>query len=81
MTWQGGTRKQADIQLFRRAGIEVGNSVIFQFYPKPIENQLAVLERDFARGRPTREIRKTYFTVNRAGRGYEFAVKSQTYTK
>ena len=47
MTWQGGSRKQADLQLFRKAGIEVGEGVIFHFYPKEIEDRLARLELAF----------------------------------
>ncbi|MFN0050727.1 MAG: hypothetical protein ACKV0T_00960 [Planctomycetales bacterium] len=77
MTWQGGGRKQADLQLFRKAGIDVGGGVIFQFYPKPIEDRLAQLELDYRKRKAT-EIRRTYFAVNRKDQGYEFAVIRQT---
>lgn len=80
MTWQGGGRKQADLQLFRKAGIEVGEGAMFQFYPKATENKLAQLELAY-RNRAAREIRRTYFAVERAESGYQFSVVHQTYLK
>lgn len=80
MTWQGGGRKQADLQLFKKAGVDVGNGTLFQFYPKPAEDQLARLEIDY-RKRRVEEIRRTYFAVNPGGTGYQFAVVRQTYVK
>lgn len=77
MTWQGGGRKQADLQLFRKAAIEVGSGAIFHFYPKPTEDQFARLELEFKQ-RKASDIRRTYFAVNSAGKGYEFAVVRQT---
>jgi len=80
MTWQGGGRKQADLQIFRKAGIEVGAGLIFHFYPKETEDRLARLELAY-RNRAAREIRRTYFSVNPADGGYEFSVAHQTYLK
>jgi len=80
MTWQGGSRKQADLQLFRRAGIEVGTGAIFHFYPKPAEDQLARLEFEFKK-RQAADIRRTYFAVVRADKGYAFNVERQTYIR
>ena len=80
MTWQGGSRKTADIQLFQKAGVNVGNSVIFQFYPANTENMLAHLELNY-RNRKADEIRRTYFDVRPAKTGYEFWVSKQTYLK
>jgi hypothetical protein len=80
MTWQGGGRKQADLQLFRKAAIEVGNGALFQFYPKAAENRLAILERDYKK-RKAEEIRRTYFAVKRVEAGYDFEVIRQTYLK
>ena len=80
MTWQGGGRKQADLQIFRKAGVDVGNGVMFHFYPKEAEDKLARLELDY-RKRAAREIRRTYFAVNRVDKGYEFSVVHQTYLK
>jgi len=80
MTWRGGSRKQADLQLFRKAGIEVGNGVLFHFYPKETEDRLARLELAY-RKRRANDIRRTFFAVNRVEGGYEFAVVHQTYLK
>lgn len=81
MTWQGGGRKQADLQIFRKAGIEVGAGLIFHFYPKETEDRLARLELAY-RNKRANDIRRTYFTVNRAdGGGYEFVVAHQTFLK
>lgn len=78
MTWQGGARRKADQQLFQRAGIEVGQSVMLQFYPPEVEKQLARLELDFKK-RPLAEIRRTAFSTRPAANGYEFFVTNQTY--
>ena len=78
MTWRGGSRKQADLQLFRKAGIEVGTGVIFHFYPKETEDRLARLELAYRKKRAN-DIRRTFFAVKRIEGGYEFAVVHQTY--
>ena len=80
MTWRGGGRKLADLQLFRKAGIDVGNGVIFHFYPKATEDKLARLELDY-RKRKANEIRRTFFSVKSAEAGYEFTVAHQKYLK
>ena len=81
MTWQGGGRKQADIQFFRKAGFEVGEGVMFHFYPKSTEDQLARLELDY-RNRKAKEIRRTFFNVERGDKGgYTFSVSHQTFIK
>jgi hypothetical protein len=80
MTWQGGGRKQADLQIFRKAGIEVGEGVMFHFYPKATEDKLARLELAY-RNRKAREIRRTYFAVEKKADGYDFTVVHQTYLK
>lgn len=80
MTWQGGGRKQADLQLMTKAGINVGNGAILHFYPKTTEDQLARLELDY-RKRRADEIRRTYFSVNRVDAGYAFSVVQQVYLK
>jgi hypothetical protein len=81
MTWRGGGRKQADLQLFRKAGVDVGNGLIFHFYPKDTENRLARKELDY-RNRRANDIRRTFFSVSAAeGGGYEFSVAHQTYLK
>jgi len=80
MTWRGGNRKQADLELFKKAGVTVGNGLIFHFYPKETEDRLARLELAY-RNRTANDIRRTFFAVNREGAGYEFSVAHQTYLK
>jgi hypothetical protein len=78
MTWQGGDRKFADLQLFGKAGLDVpGDAPIFHFYPPDVEAKLAQLERDY-RGRTVSQIKRTYFVVESAGAGsYRFNVVRQ----
>lgn len=79
MTWQGGERKTADLQLFKKANVTVGSGMILQFYPKETENKLALLERNY-KNRRADEIRRTYFAVRFVdGGSYEFHVTRQTY--
>lgn len=80
MTWKGGDRKKADLELFQKARIEVGNGMLFQFYPKDVEETLAQIEFAY-RKRKAAEIRRTYFVVEKAGNGYQFSVTQQTYLK
>jgi hypothetical protein len=74
--WQGRVRKQADLDLLRKAGVEVGEGVVLQFYPKGVEDQLAQLEVRY-RGRQPGEIRVTRFSVVPRGDGYGFKVLAQ----
>jgi hypothetical protein len=74
--WQGQGRKAVDVQLLQRAGIQVGNRPIFQFYPPDVEDALSQLEVRFA-GRQPAQIRSTRFQVVTVGNGYEFRVVSQ----
>ena len=48
--------------------------VVCQFYPKDIENQLAVLEKQQMGSRALRDVKRTVFGVRPAGRGFEFYV-------
>jgi hypothetical protein len=78
-TWQGGKRRQADVELFNKAGVSIGpDTVIFHFYPPETENMLAVRERDY-RNRPVRQIRRTFFLVIPSGEGFDFEVTRQVY--
>ncbi len=78
-TWQGGKRRQADVELFTNAGVAIGaDSIIFHFYPPATENMLALKERDYGK-RPIRQIRRTFFTVVAAADGYDFEVTRQVY--
>lgn len=74
--WQGGNRKDHDMELLQRAGVQVGNKPIFQFYPKQIEDQLVQIEVRYA-GRQPIDIASTRFTVVAAGDGYTFRVLDQ----
>jgi hypothetical protein len=74
--WQGRGRKNSDMSLLRKAGIDVGEGVVLQFYPKAVEDQLAQLEVRY-RGRQPSEIRVTRFGVVSRGDGYGFRVIAQ----
>jgi len=74
--WQGRGRKSSDIALLKKAGIDVGEGVFMQFYPKAVEAQLAQLEVRY-RGRQPSEIRFTRFSVVPKGNGYGFSVLAQ----
>ena len=78
MNWADGSeeRRQADVELFQKAGIDASQSGIMHFYTAEIELRLATIEQEFG-GRPSAEIRQTYFRVRKAGNGYEFFVQSQ----
>jgi len=74
--WEGRLRKASDITLLRKAGVEVGEGVVFQFYPPGVEQQLAELEYRY-RGRSPGEIRVTRFEVVPKGNSYGFKVVAQ----
>jgi hypothetical protein len=60
--WQGRGRKASDVALLKKAGIDVGDGVVIQFYPKQVEATLAQLEVRY-RGKQPSEIRVTRFSV------------------
>jgi hypothetical protein len=74
--WQGRGRKESDMALLAKAGVQVGESVVFQFYPDGVERRLAELEVRY-KGRQPAEIRVTRFTVVPNGNGYDFQVAAQ----
>lgn len=77
MTWQGGDRRAADVQLFAKANVAIrADTLLFHFYPKPVENTLAQLEVEY-RNRTVKQIRRTYFVVEPSGGGYQFLVFRQ----
>ena len=79
MTWQGGDRRSADVELFKRAAVEVrADTAIFHFYPKSTESSLAQLELNY-RNRPVKQIRRTYYAVEPGRNGYQFTVLRQIY--
>ena len=77
-SWQGGSRRQADVKLCEKAGVQAGNRPILHLYPQETEARLAQLERQY-RNRTPEQIRRTYFIVQREGRGYKFVVTRQIY--
>ena len=77
MTWQGGNRRLADLQLLRQAGIDAGTGTLFHFYPPAVEQRLLQLEFEFAKRKPE-QVRRTYFSVRPAGKGFEFFVTRQS---
>jgi hypothetical protein len=74
--WQGGGRKASDIALLKKAGIDVGDNVVLQFYPADVEEKLRQKEVRY-RGRQPAEIRVTRFQVVPSGSGYDFKVIAQ----
>jgi len=80
MTWQGGSRKAADVKLFSNAGVPVDRATFLHFYPPDIEQQLLTKEFLYHR-RTAQEIRRTYFLVTKSGNGFDFTVTRQTYLK
>ena len=78
MIWQGGGRKEADVKLFAKAGIDASELPILHFYPARTEQTLLRLEQQHA-NRPLQDVRRTYFEVKPGGGGYTFRVTQQSY--
>ncbi|MBM81925.1 MAG: hypothetical protein CMJ78_15235 [Planctomycetaceae bacterium] len=78
MTWRGGNRKQGDLKIFKKAGVDVGSNLILHFYPPKTEAMLADLEMKY-RNRKPEEIRRTYFVVQGSPGNYTFVVNKQSY--
>lgn len=78
MNWADGSedRRQADVELFQKAGMDVLAAGILHFYTSETETLMATIEQEFG-GHTAAEIRKTYFRVRKAGNGYEFFVHKQ----
>ena len=74
--WRGQGRKASDLALLSKAGLQVGEEVIFQFYPARVESILEQLEVRY-KGRQPAEIRSTRFGVVQAGASYGFEVLAQ----
>lgn len=79
MTWRSGTLEALDRTLLARAGIKTDGRLVVQFYPEAVEDQLAALEMENARGRKVNEFLKTVFGVRPVGAGYEFFVLEQRF--
>ena len=82
MLWTSGALKRFDQRFLRSAGIKTSDRIVMQFYPKPVEDQLARIELAHAKknGKTSvKQIKKTMFGVRRAGSGFEYFVDSQRY--
>ena len=80
MTWRGGSRQEADKQLFQKAGINAAAATVMHFYAPETESLLAKVEIGY-RNKKSAEIRRTYFNVRKDGSGYKFIVTSQSYLR
>jgi len=74
--WRGQGRKASDLALLAKAGLDVGEGVIFQFYPPGAEQKLEQLEVRY-KGKQPAEIRSTRFGVTQIGNSYGFEVLAQ----
>ena len=75
--WRGQGRKDSDLALLAKAGLDVGDKVIFQFYSPEVEQTLSQLEVKY-KGRQPGEIRSTRFDVVGDAGSYRFEVLAQT---
>ena len=78
--WRGQGRKESDIALLTKAGLDLGEGVIFQYYPARVESILEQLEVRY-KGKQPAEIRSTRFGVVPTDRGYGFEVVGQEYLR
>ncbi|HWE38194.1 MAG TPA: hypothetical protein VG406_16610 [Isosphaeraceae bacterium] len=74
--YQGQGRRVSDIELLKKAGINVTEGATFQFYPKEVEDALAQLENRYRHLQPA-QIRLTRFEVVRQGNRWGFKVVAQ----
>ncbi len=73
-----------DLQLLRRAGVELSGRQVLKFISPELENRLAALELEYARanGRSSvTEIAATVFVSEKSAGGYRFRVISQRYRR
>ena len=79
MSWQGGDRVQADLELLEEAGVtDAASGQILHFYPSETEAMLLQLEMNHA-GQPAEKIRRTRFRVVGESGAYQFIVTDQKY--
>ena len=77
LTWRNGEMQQADRDLFSRAGVDVGDSIVVKFLSPEVEKRLIDLENAHA-GADAKRIKKTRFGVRAAGAGFTFFVLEQS---
>ena len=79
MSWRGGDRVKADLELLKKAGVsDAAHGQPLHFYPAETEALLARIEQDYA-GRPAAQIRRTQFRVTGVPGAFEFVVVAQKY--
>lgn len=77
MSWKGGERKKADIELLEKAGVpDPASGQILHFYAPETEQMLARLEKSYGNKAPA-EIRRTFFQIRGSPGSFEFYVSSQ----
>ncbi len=79
-----GPLMQYDRQLLQKAGVPLPNRSMLKFIPPELENQLAVIELEYARQHghnSVTEIAKTIFQSKAASGGYAFEVIDQRYRR
>ena len=74
--WKGGDLKQADLEFFRRARVNIENSTIYMFISDDAQRKLLDLEKAF-QNKTIAEIKKTRFGLLTDGAGFKFTVISQ----
>jgi len=77
--WRKGTLAAADKALLDKAGIANSGRVILQFLPEQVENQMRLLEAQYAKGKKLQNIKRTVFGVRGGAGAYEFYVLEQDY--
>lgn len=79
MSWRGGERVQADLELLEKAGVaDAASGQPLHFYSAETEALLARIETEYA-DRPPAQIRRTQFRVTGEPGDYQFVVVSQKY--
>ena len=78
-SWKTGSLVDFDAQLFRNAGLESRDNQFVHFFPEQLERALRTqeLRATYAAGKRSRDIRRTWFAVERSGQRFRFRVVRQ----
>jgi len=79
LTWREGRLLEWDRTLLTRSGVDVEHRIVMQFYPQQLEQTLARLEAEAARGKTVDQIVKTFFELKPHENGYKFVVAGQRF--
>ncbi len=77
--YKSGTLREADRTLARKAGIEVSDRVVFQFYTPEMYQRLLTLENERMGKRRISEVKRTTFGLRGTPGKWEFYVVDQQY--